>query len=175
MLKTSYIFILTLFLGCTLKSFSQNADCQTFINQAKQAKTIDEKDNLLRKAADCGDESTQFYLGYTYYDVAEGHREELSDSIDDMKKFLIEIDIKNYGNKAIKYLEMAAKTGHPGAQAYLCVIYYQGHFVKENFKEAELWANKVKSNRRSTSKEIDAVEAVLGRIEMIEALEALGW
>lgn len=170
-MKTGRTFIITLFLGCTFNVFSQNTNCQTFIDQAKQAKTTTEKDKLLRKAADCGDESTQFFLGYTYYDVAEGFRKELSSSKDDLEKGLIEIDIKEYGNDAIKYLVMAAKSGHPGAQAYLCLIYYEGHFVKENYNEAKIWANKVLSNRRSTSKEKDAVNAVLDKIKMLEALD----
>lgn len=155
---------------CTSYAFSQN-DCQTYINQAKNAKTTSEKDKLYRKAAECGDEDVQFYIGTLYYDVAEDLRKEYSNSTNDIEKWLIEEDIKSQGNDAIKFLGMAANTGHPGAQAYLCLIYYEGHFCQENYTKAKEWAKKVTNNPRSTSKEREAVNQVLERIEMMEALE----
>ena len=158
------------FLFCAGYAFSQN-DCQTYVNQAKNAKSTTEKDRLFRKAAECGDEDVQFYIGTLYYDVAEGLRKDYSNSKDDVEKWLIEEDIKSNGKDAIKYLSMAAETGHPGAQAYLCLIYYEGHFVEENFDKSKEWARKVNNNSRSTSKEKEAVNQVLGRIEMLDALE----
>lgn len=168
----TYTITILIFTVYASTGFSQNKDCQSFLDQAKQTNSKTEIEKLYRKAAECGDEPTQYYLGTMYYDVAEELRKDFAKSTNELEKSLIEANIKSTGNDAIKYLKMAANNGHPGAQAYLCLVYYEGHFVDENYNEARSWAKKVESNHRSTSKEKASVEAVLNRIEM---WESLGW
>lgn len=167
--KTGFVFLL-FFLMCLSPAFSQG-DCQTIVNQAKNAKTTAEKDRLFRKAAECGDESTQFYLGKLYYETAEEYRKNGSKSTSENEKMVFESYMRSYGNDAMRFLSMAANTGHPGAQAYLCLINYEGHFCEENYDKAREWARKVESNPRSSSDEKNAVEQVLNKIEMMEVLE----
>lgn len=168
----TYTITILIFIVYASTGFSQNKDCQSFLDQAKQTNSKTEIEKLYRKAAECGDEPTQFYLGTMYYDVAEELRNDFAKSTNELEKSLIEADIRSTGNDAIKYLKMAADNGHSGAQAYLCLIYYEGHFVDQSYNEARSWAKKVESNHRSTSKEKASVEAVLNRIEM---WESLGW
>ena len=65
----TYTITILIFIVYASTGFSQNKDCQSFLDQAKQTNSKTEIEKLYRKAAECGDEPTQFYLGTMYYDV----------------------------------------------------------------------------------------------------------
>ena len=155
---------------CTMYGYAQN-DCQTYLNKAEQAKDVDEKVMFIQQAADCGDEQAQFEIGYMNYEMSEKFREEIKQTSDSTYMSLLKIIQEKRGEEAIRYFSMAAKTGHPGAQAFLCLIYYEGHFVKEDFNAAKSWAKKVHSNNRSTEVEKRIVNRVEGAIEEFEMLD----
>ena len=155
-------------------SNNSSSDCQTYLKKAEQAKDVEEKVMFIQQAADCGDEQSQFEMGYVCYDMSEKIREKIQGMSDaDSDKKFYKILQNNKGRVAIEYLDMAAKTGHPGAQALLCVIYFEGDIVKRDIDVAKSWAKKVHSNNRSTEKEKKIVNYVEGKIEEWE--KELDW
>ena len=171
MINRRFYIVYYLLFYCTMYGYAQN-DCQSYLKKVEQAKDAVEKVKYVQLAADCGNEQCQFEIGYFFYESSEKFRDKIqgmsdADSNEVYKEVYKEVIVQK-GKAAIEYLAMAAETGHPTAQALLCLIYYEGHIVKKDLDAAKSWAKKVRSNNRSTEVDKEIVNDVEGAIEELE-------